>query len=61
MAYPFQGISKSIESCFRTKLAKAVVAARLREGYALTVGMQISKEEKEEILQMFDVLLSSIS
>lgn len=61
MAYPFQGISKSIEAAFRTKTPKAIVAARLREGYALTVGMEISKEEKQEILQLFDVLLSSMS
>ncbi|KAJ6163999.1 Sterol 3-beta-glucosyltransferase [Penicillium chermesinum] len=60
MAYPFQGIAKSIEASFRTKTPKAIAAARLREGFALTVGMEISQEEKEEILQLFDVLLSSM-
>ncbi|CEJ59350.1 hypothetical protein PMG11_07978 [Penicillium brasilianum] len=61
VAYPFHGISKSIESAFRTKTPKAIVAARLREGYALTERMQLSKEEREEVVQVFDVLLSSMS
>lgn len=61
VAYPFHGISKSIEAAFRTKTPKAIVAARLREGYALTERMQLSKEEREEVVQVFDVLLSSMS
>lgn len=60
MAYPFHGISKSIEAAFRTKTPKEIVSARLREGYALTERMQLSKEEKEEVVQVFDVLLSSL-
>jgi hypothetical protein len=61
VAYPFHGITKSIEAAFRTKTPKAIVSARLREGYALTERMQLSKEEKDEVVQVFDVLLSSIS
>jgi hypothetical protein len=60
VAYPFHGISKSIEAAFRTKTPKEIVSARLREGYALTERMQLSKEEKEEVVQVFDVLLSSL-
>ena len=59
-AYPLHGVSKSIESAFRTKTPKAIVAARLREGYAYTQAMQLSQEEQEEIIQIFDVLLSSM-
>jgi hypothetical protein len=60
VAYPFHGISKSIEAAFRTKTPKEIVSARLREGYALTERMQLSKEEKEEVVQVFDVLLTSL-
>lgn len=60
MAYPFHGISKSIEAAFRTKTPKAIVSARLREGYGLTERMQLSKEERDEVVQVFDVLLSSL-
>lgn len=61
MAYPFHGISKSIESAFRTKTPKAIVAARLREGYAHTLKLQLTREEQEEVIQIFDVLLGSMS
>ncbi|KAJ5176202.1 Sterol 3-beta-glucosyltransferase [Penicillium canariense] len=61
MAYPFHGISKSIEAAFRTKTPKAIVSARLREGYALTEMMQLSQAERDEVVQVFDVLLSSMS
>ncbi|KAF9886851.1 hypothetical protein FE257_010974 [Aspergillus nanangensis] len=60
MAYPFYGLSKSIESAFRSKTPKVIVTARLREGYAHTRIMQLSKEEEEEVLQVFDVLVSSM-
>ncbi|KAJ5884929.1 Sterol 3-beta-glucosyltransferase [Penicillium taxi] len=59
-AYPFQGISKSIEAAFRTQTPKAIVSARLRDGYAHTSGMQLSQEEEAEVLQIFDVLLNSM-
>jgi hypothetical protein len=60
MAYPFHGISKSIESAFRTKTPKAIVAARLREGYAHAQRMNLSKEEQQEVVQIFEILLSSM-
>ncbi|KAK5791027.1 hypothetical protein VI817_006336 [Penicillium citrinum] len=61
MAYPFHGISKSIESAFRTKTPKAIVAARLREGYAHAQRLHLSKEEQEEVVQVFEILLSSMA
>ncbi|KAF7717345.1 Sterol 3-beta-glucosyltransferase [Penicillium ucsense] len=60
VAYPFQGISRSIEAAFRTKTPKAIVNARLREGFTLTERMQLSKDEKDEVVQVFDVLISSM-
>ncbi|CAI7587687.1 unnamed protein product [Penicillium pancosmium] len=60
MAYPFHGISKSIESAFRTKTPKAIVAARLREGYAHAQRLNLSREEQEEVIQIFEILLSSM-
>ncbi|KAJ5808078.1 Sterol 3-beta-glucosyltransferase, partial [Penicillium riverlandense] len=60
-AYPFYGISKSVEAAFRTKTPKAIVSARLRDGHAHASRIQLSREEEEEILQVFDVLLSSMS
>ncbi|KAJ5569933.1 Sterol 3-beta-glucosyltransferase [Penicillium hispanicum] len=61
VAYPFYGISKSIEAAFRTKTPKEIVAARLRDGYAHAHRMELSQEEEQEILQVFDALLSSMS
>lgn len=57
MAYPFHGISKSIEAAFRTKTPKEIVSARLREGYAYAARMGLSPEEVEEVIQIFDALL----
>ncbi|OQD75746.1 hypothetical protein PENDEC_c006G05145 [Penicillium decumbens] len=59
-AYPFHGISKSIEAAFRSKTPKDIVSARLRDGYAHASRMQLSKEEQEEVIQVFDVLLSTM-
>lgn len=59
-AYPFQGISKSIEAAFRTKTPKDIVSARLRDGYAHASRMQLSKEEQQEVIQIFDALLSTM-
>lgn len=60
MAYPFHGISKSVEAAFRTKTPKAIVAARLREGYAQASKLQLWNEA-EEIVQVFEVLLGTMS
>lgn len=57
MAYPFHGMSKSIEAAFRTKTPKEIVNARLREGYAHAARMELSPEEEQEVIQIFDALL----
>ncbi|KAJ5141647.1 Sterol 3-beta-glucosyltransferase [Penicillium atrosanguineum] len=60
-AYPFHGISKSIEAAFRTKTPKDIVGARLRDGYAHASRMQLSKDEELEICQVFDALVSTMN
>jgi hypothetical protein len=60
-AYPFYGISKSIEAAFRTKTPKDIVSARLRDGYAHASRMQLSREEQEEVCQVFDALMSTLN
>ncbi|KAJ5193384.1 hypothetical protein N7449_009526 [Penicillium cf. viridicatum] len=59
VAYPFQGITKSIEAVFRSQSRKAIVSARLKSGYYETTRMQITDEERREILQAFDRFLLS--
>ncbi|CAG7940237.1 unnamed protein product [Penicillium nalgiovense] len=54
VAYPFQGITKSIEAVFRSQSRKAIVKARLKNGYYETSRMQLTDEERREILQSFD-------
>ncbi|KAJ5993678.1 hypothetical protein N7451_009402 [Penicillium sp. IBT 35674x] len=56
-AYPSQGIARSIEAKFRGKTRKAVVIARLMDGYAQTIEMQLSEETKQEIVREFDRLM----
>ncbi|KAJ5650555.1 uncharacterized protein N7484_004278 [Penicillium longicatenatum] len=56
-AYPSQGIARSIEAKFRGKTRKAVVVARLMDGYAQTIEMQLSEEMKQEIVREFDRLM----
>ncbi|KAJ6149844.1 UDP-glucuronosyl/UDP-glucosyltransferase [Penicillium samsonianum] len=53
VAYPFQGITKSIEAAFRTKTRKAIVSARLKNGYYQMSRMQMTHEERGEILKAF--------
>lgn len=60
MAYPFHGISKSIEAAFRTKTPKEIIVARMREGYAHAKRMELSREEEEEVIQVFDALLMTM-
>jgi hypothetical protein len=57
VAYPFQGITKSIEAAFRSKARKAVVNARLKNGYFEISRMHMTDEERHEVLQKFDRLL----
>jgi ribosome maturation protein Sdo1 len=54
VAYPFQGITKSIEAAFRTQSRKAIVSARLKDGYYEARRMQMTDEERREILHSFD-------
>ncbi|KAJ6028447.1 hypothetical protein N7540_004023 [Penicillium herquei] len=56
-AYPFQGIVKSIEAKFRTKTRKAIVVARLLDGYAQTIEMEMSEGDKAAIVEEFDRLM----
>ncbi|KAJ5421323.1 Glycosyl transferase family 28 [Penicillium cf. griseofulvum] len=56
VAYPFQGITKSIEAAFRSQSRKAMVKARLKSGYATSM-MQMTDEERREILRSFDRLI----
>jgi hypothetical protein len=58
-AYPSQGIVKSIEAKFRTKTRKAIVVARLIDGYAQTLDLQLSDEEKATIVWEFDQLMGA--
>ncbi|PWY68434.1 sterol glucosyltransferase [Aspergillus heteromorphus CBS 117.55] len=57
VAYPFHGITNTIESAVRSKTRKAVVNARLREGYQMTRRIRLTDEEERDLLQRFDVLM----
>ncbi|KAJ5511214.1 UDP-glucuronosyl/UDP-glucosyltransferase [Penicillium expansum] len=59
VAYPFQGITKSIEAAFRSQGRKTIVSARLKSGYYETNRMQMTDEERREILLSFDRFLQS--
>lgn len=60
VAYPFHGITKSIETAVRSRSRRAVVNARLIDGYRQTQKMQLSEAEKHEILRNFDRLYYSL-
>lgn len=53
-AYPSQGITRSLESQFKSKTRKSIVAARLLDGYAQTVAMDMSEDMKTVIVKEFD-------
>ncbi|OJJ42220.1 hypothetical protein ASPZODRAFT_137412 [Penicilliopsis zonata CBS 506.65] len=57
VAYPFEGIAKSIEGAFKSKTPKAIVRARLHDGYAQLQAMGLSEEEEDRVLQAFDTIL----
>ncbi|CAG8279064.1 unnamed protein product [Penicillium salamii] len=59
VAYPFQGITKSIEAAFRSRTRKAIVDARLRSGCHESENLHLSAERRDEILRSFDALLAS--
>lgn len=57
VAYPFHGIMKSIESTVKSKTRRAIINARLREGYDLTRRIDLSPEEVRHLLQRFESLM----
>ncbi|KAJ6034155.1 hypothetical protein N7499_003256 [Penicillium canescens] len=61
VAYPFQGIAKSIESTVRSKTRKAVINARLKDGYSLTQRQNMTPEEQNHVLRTFEALLRGTS
>jgi hypothetical protein len=61
VAYPFQGIAKSIESTVRSKTRKAVINARLKDGYSLTQRQNMTPEEQNYVLRTFETLLRGTS
>ncbi|CAK7221906.1 hypothetical protein SBRCBS47491_004689 [Sporothrix bragantina] len=56
VAYPLHGITKSIESAFRSKTRKAVVHARLRDGSRQTYKMHLTPEQQGQIANKYDSL-----
>ncbi|PYI11514.1 UDP-Glycosyltransferase/glycogen phosphorylase [Aspergillus sclerotiicarbonarius CBS 121057] len=56
VAYPFHGIAKTIETAVRSKTRKAIVNARLREGYEVTRQLGLSEDEQQDLLQRFQLL-----
>ncbi|OOF99228.1 glycosyltransferase family 1 protein [Aspergillus carbonarius ITEM 5010] len=56
VAYPFHGIAKTIETAVRSKTRKAIVNARLREGYEVTRQLNLSEDEQQDLLQRFQLL-----
>ncbi|PYH96612.1 sterol glucosyltransferase [Aspergillus ellipticus CBS 707.79] len=57
VAYPFHGITKTIEAAVRSKTKKIIVNARLRDGYEETRRLQLTEEEEHCILQRFAALM----
>ncbi|KAJ5775078.1 uncharacterized protein N7511_000089 [Penicillium nucicola] len=57
VAYPFQGIAKSIESTVRSKTRKAVIHARLNEGFSSTRTQNLTQEEQGYIVRTFETLV----
>ncbi|KAL3480576.1 sterol glucosyltransferase, partial [Aspergillus californicus] len=56
VAYPFHGITKSIDAAFQVKGRKVIVAARLRDGIHQTMKLHLTPEEKNDIISLFDGL-----
>ncbi|CAG8117443.1 unnamed protein product [Penicillium olsonii] len=59
VAYPFQGISKSIEAAFRSNTRKAIVNAQLKSGCCEAERLPMSAERRDEVLQSFSFLSTS--
>lgn len=56
VAYPFQGITKTIEAAVRSKTGKTILLARLRDGYAMTERAYMSEDEQQYLLRRFQAL-----
>ncbi|KAI2881618.1 CAZyme family GT1 [Aspergillus niger] len=56
VAYPFQGIAKTIEAAVRSKTGKAILLARLRDGYAMTERAHMTEDEQQYLLRRFQAL-----
>lgn len=57
MAYPMQGITKSIETAIGSKDRRDLVYARLRDGSYYTEGMGITAQEQYRVIERFEMLL----
>ncbi|GKZ46011.1 hypothetical protein AbraIFM66951_008895 [Aspergillus brasiliensis] len=57
VAYPFHGIVKTIEAAVRSKTGKAILLARLRDGYGMTQRIHMSEDEQQYLIQMFEALM----
>ncbi|RAL01275.1 putative sterol glucosyltransferase [Aspergillus ibericus CBS 121593] len=57
VAYPFHGIAKTIETAVRSKTRKAIVNARLREGYEVTRQWDLSEDEQQDLIRRFQLLM----
>ncbi|KAJ5333358.1 uncharacterized protein N7506_007141 [Penicillium brevicompactum] len=54
VAYPFQGITKSIEAAFRSNSRKAIARAQLKCGYFESARLDMGVELRDKVLQSFD-------
>lgn len=59
VAYPFQGITKSLEAVLRSNGHKVIFNARLRSGLHETNRIRMSDSERRMALDSFDGFLSS--
>lgn len=60
MAYPFYGISRSIEATVRGRSRKIIVHARLKEGLFQVTKMQLTDEQQYQILEVFETRLRAV-
>ncbi|GES57415.1 sterol glucosyltransferase [Aspergillus terreus] len=60
VAYPFYGISKSIEATVRGRSRKTIVHARLKEGLFQASKMQMTDEQQYQILEVFETRLRAV-
>ncbi|PYH42316.1 uncharacterized protein BP01DRAFT_385631 [Aspergillus saccharolyticus JOP 1030-1] len=56
VAYPFQGIARTVEGLARSKTRKAIINARLRDGLYIAGQIHLTPEEEAEVLRKFQAL-----